>query len=89
MIMCMDTFAQMKENSREKLQADYILFIILLCVAGLTPTNEINRCTSEMYVRANQGVTNQYPESSIEEILNGFNFSGNVEKNFFYRYLAR
>lgn len=89
MIMCMDTFAQMKENSREKLQADYILFIVLLCVAGLTPTNEINRCTSEMYVRANQGVTNQYPESSIEEILNGFNFSGNVEKNFFYRYLAR
>ena len=89
MIMCMDTFAQMHESSREKLQADYVLFILLLCLAGLTPMSEINRCTSEMYVRANQGVTNQYPESSIEEILNGSNFSGNVEDNIFYHYLAR
>lgn len=63
--------------------------IIALLLGSVTPMLELKRTWTCTYERINAGETVPMPNDDPVVILNAGNFSGNIETNFFYKYLAK
>ena len=73
-------------------QKKYVLFgglVFLLVVGSATPVCEFRRTFTETYHRINAGEIVYSEDSEMVNILNSPNFSGNIEQNIFYKYLAK
>ncbi len=86
MLMCMETFGQICLDGKKLLLAGYCA---VLLIGAITPFNEIHRSVRETFWRVTNGESVRYSEFTIEnELLHGNNFSGEVEKNLFYKYFT-
>lgn len=65
------------------------IIILILAVGSITAVHEIGRSAVNTLRLCQQSREITNPVASEEKILKGNNFSGNVEDNFFFRYLAR
>lgn len=71
---------------------DYLVFgvlLTLLVIGSITPVHEFNRTITET---ANRALNHEYifaPTISEERLFSGSNFSGDVEKSEFFKYIAR
>lgn len=78
--------------SRAWKEKGYVLFaglILTILVGSFTPIFEMRRTFSETFQRQNAGEIVYADEESEKHIFRSPNFSGNIEKSFFYKYLAR
>lgn len=66
-----------------------IALIITLLLGSVTPMLELKRTWTCTYKRINAGEAVPMPNDDPVVILNAGNFSGNIETNFFYKYLAK
>lgn len=76
-------------DSRKTHKSTYYGLILALCIGSVTPMHEITRTFSETVNRVNE--ESQVYETSVEpvDILTGSNFSGQINDNFFFKYIAR
>ena len=87
MLWSMETFEVIRKSKKRYL---FAVYSIILIVAAITPFNEIHRSIRETWARAAAGQSVRFPTSDLEtDILLPGNFAGEVDKNFFYQYLAK
>lgn len=86
MLMCMETLQRAwKEQA-------YLLFAglsFVLLIGSVTPLMELKRTWTYTYQRINDGEIVYAEDYDEVEILNGSNFSGDIEHNFFFEYIAK
>ena len=84
MLMVIDTISQ---SIKEK--GILISLIVTLLIGAVTPLHEFVRTTQETITRFNN--SQQVYETSVDslEILNAPNFSGIIDENIFFKYIAR
>jgi len=87
MLLCMEAWEKIQQNGKKYLLAGYC---IVLALGAITAFNEIHRSVRETFWRVTNGESVRYPEISIEgELLQSGNFSGEIQKEIFYQYLAK
>lgn len=64
-------------------------FMLLFLIGSITPLKEFNRTAHETYCMYNFGVDFPVQPVSEEEIIGADNFSGSIQNNFFFEYLAK
>lgn len=70
----------------------YVLFaglIITLLIGSVTPIFEMRRTFTETFQRLDHGEIVYADEDSEKHIFRSPNFSGDIEKSFFYKYMAK
>ena len=73
-------------------ERDYILFVgmcFVLLLGSITPLMELKRTWTYTYQRINNGEIVYAEDYDEVEILNSSNFSGDIEHNFFFEYIAK
>ncbi len=86
MLLCMETLEKIRLDGKKWLLAGYCVVLLL---GSITSFNEIHRSINVTFWRVTNGETVRYPEVSIENrLLQGANFSGEVQGNIFYKYFA-
>ncbi len=70
----------------------YSLFaglVIVLIIGSATPVLEIKRTWTYTFERINTDMTVYEEDKDTIEVLNAPNFSGDIQNNFFFKYIAR
>lgn len=73
-------------------EKDYKLFaglVIVLLIGSVTPVLELKRTWTYTYERINTDQIVYAEDKDAVDILNSGNFSGNIEGNFFFEYIAK
>lgn len=85
MVFAIDGLDKAKEQGNKVI---YWGLIIVFCIGSVTPLHEISRsvCESARSRYHNEPISGLSIEA--EELLNQPNFSGSVDKSFFFRYIA-
>lgn len=86
MLWCMDTL------SKAWRERGYVLFAgmcFVLLLGSMTPLMELKRTWTYTYQRINEGEIVYAEDYDEVEILNSSNFSGDIEHNFFFEYIAK
>lgn len=87
MLMCIETMEKIQLDGKTILLAVYCAVLLL---GAITPFNEIHRSIRETFWRTTNGESVRCQEGSIENgLLYSENFSGETEKNFFYKCFAK
>lgn len=89
LILCLLCIKAIGRWWKEKRRGVLICMLILLSVGSITPLCEINR-TIHMTVQSYRNKEKVYSDSQSEDdIFGSYNFSGKVDNNFFFEYIAR
>ena len=86
MIWVIDTTSKAWEEKKYTL---FVAVIIVLLIGSVTPLFEMRRTFTETFQRIDQGEIVYADEDSESHIFKSPNFSGDIEKSFFYKYLAK
>ncbi len=91
MLFCMEAFERLREErAAGKGKYRFAIYCAVLLLGAITSFNEIHRSIRETFQRVTAGESVRYREVRVEEdLLQGGNFSGETDGNFFYQYLAK
>lgn len=74
---------------KQKQYPMFIGLVIVLVLGSATPALELKRTWTYTYQRTNAGEAVYAEDGDELEILNAPNFSGDIENNFFFKYIAK
>lgn len=86
MLLTMDAVRKSYETKDKRL---YYALVLALAIGSVTPVHEFTRTVTESARRGNEGQVLYEIDISAEEVLSANNFSGSVEDNFFFKYIAK
>lgn len=79
----------LRESYKRKDKGLYYALILTLAIGSVTPIHEFTRTITESVRRGNEGQVLYEIDKTAEDVLSAGNFSGPVEDNFFFKYLAK
>ena len=88
-LLCLWVIEAIQQSGREKERMLYMGLLFVFLVGSVTPIGEMSRTITENYKRYINNQTIYADEVPITEILDAGNFSGNIEHNFFFEYIAK
>lgn len=77
------------ESWNKKEYGIFVGVIIAVLIGSVTPICEFKRTFTETFERLNVGQTVYAEDDDEIEILNSYNFMGDIDNSFFFKYLAK
>lgn len=88
-ILMLFTIDAVKKSYETKDKIIFYALILTLAIGSMTPIHEFARTSAETIRRINQGEMVYEIDKEPETVLSEKNFSGSVEDNFFFKYIAK